>query len=117
MPEEIPTQVASFSDTFSLSAGDPFFELAQEMNEQIGRRALELFEARGFAHGYDREDWLQAESEFLRSVPVDVLETETELTIRADVPGVNEKNMEVRVTPRSVCILAACGESQFFVCL
>jgi HSP20 family protein len=105
MPEEIPTQVARFSDTFSLSTGDPFFELAQEMNERIGRRALELFEARGFAHGHDREDWLQAESEFLRSVPVDVLETETELTIRADVPGFNEKNLEVRVTPRSVCIL------------
>jgi HSP20 family protein len=105
MPEEIATQVARFSDTLSLNAGDPFFELAQEMNERIAHRACELFEARGSLHGHDREDWLQAESEFLRSVPVDVLETETELTIRADVPGFNEKNLEVRVTPRSVCIL------------
>ena len=105
MPEETPTHVVRISDTLSLSVGDPFFELAQQMNERIGRRALELFEARGFAHGHDREDWLQAESEFLRSVPVEVLETETELTIRADVPGFNEKNLEVRVTPRSVCIL------------
>jgi HSP20 family protein len=105
MPEEIPTQFARLSDTLSLNAGDPFFELAQEMNEQIARRARELFEARGSLHGQDREDWVQAESEFLRSVPVDVLETETELTIRADVPGFNEKNLEVRVTPRSVCIL------------
>src|ERR1700674_693107 len=105
MAEETATPVARSSDILSLNAGDPFFELAQEMNERIGRRALELFEARGFAHGHDREDWLQAESEFLRSVPVDVLETETELTIRADVPGFNEKNLEVRVTPRSVCIL------------
>jgi HSP20 family protein len=105
MPEESPTQIARFSDTFSLNAGDPFFELAQEMNERIARRARELFEARGSLHGHDREDWIQAESEFLRSVPVEVLETETELTIRADVPGFNEKNLEVRVTPRSVCIL------------
>jgi HSP20 family protein len=105
MPEEIPTQVARFSDTFSLSAADSFFELAQEMNERIACRARELFEARGSLHGHDREDWLQAESEFLRTVPVDVLETETELMIRADVPGFNEKNLEVRVTPRSVCIL------------
>jgi HSP20 family protein len=105
MPEEIPTQFARLSDTLSLNAGDPFFELAQEMNEQIARRARELFEARGSLHGHDREDWLQAESEFLRSVPVDVLETEAELTVRADVPGFNEKNLEVRVTPRSVCIL------------
>jgi HSP20 family protein len=105
MPEESPMQVARFSDTQSLNAGDPFFELAQEMNERIARRARELFETRGSLHGHDREDWLQAESEFLRSVPVEVLETETELTIRADVPGFNEKNLEVRVTPRSVCIL------------
>ena len=111
MPEETPTHVVRISDTLSLSVGDPFFELAQQMNERIGRRALELFEARGFAHGHDREDWLQAESEFLRSVPVDVLETETELTIRADVPGVNEKNLEVRVTPRSVCILGKRDEA------
>jgi HSP20 family protein len=105
MPEETATAVARASDIFSLNAGDPFFELAQEMNERISRRASELFEARGSLHGHDREDWLQAESEFLRSVPVDVLETETEVTIRADVPGFNEKNLEVRVTPRSVCVL------------
>jgi HSP20 family protein len=105
MPEETATQVARSSDSLSLNAGDPFFELAQEMNERIARRARELFEARGSLHGHDREDWLQAESEFLRSVPVEVLETDTELTIRADVPGFNEKNLEVRVTPRSVCIL------------
>ena len=105
MPEEIPTQVARLSDSLSLNAGDPFFELAQEMNERIACRARELFEARGALHGHDREDWLQAESELLRSVPVDVLETETDLTIRADIPGFNEKNLEVRITPRSVCIL------------
>lgn len=105
MPEEIPTQVPRTSEGFSPNAGDPFFELAQELNERVGRRALELFEARGCVHGHDREDWLRAESELLRSVAVDVLETETEITIRADVPGFNEKSLEVRVTPRSVCIL------------
>jgi len=105
MPEETATPVARVSDNISLNTGDPFFELAQEMNERIAFRARELFEARGSLHGHDREDWLQAESEFLRTVPVDLLEMETDLTIRADVPGFNEKNLEVRVTPRSVCIL------------
>jgi HSP20 family protein len=32
------------------------------------------------------------------------METETGLTIRADVPGFSEKDLEVRVAPRSVCI-------------
>ena len=35
---------------------------------------------------------------------MEVTETETELTIRADVPGCSEKDLEVRVAPRSVCI-------------
>ena len=105
MPEEPPTHVVRFADTLSLSVGDPFFELVREINERIARRAFELFEASGSVPGHDREDWLLAESEFLRTVPVEVFETETGLTIRADVPGFNDKNLEVRVTPRSVCIL------------
>jgi HSP20 family protein len=43
-------------------------------------------------------------SEILLNVPVDITETETGLTIRADVPGFSEENLEVRVAPRSVCI-------------
>lgn len=91
-------------EALNVSPGDAFFELAQEFNDQISRRAYELFESRGFLHGHDREDWLQAASEILLQAPVDVTETETELTIRADVPGFGEKDLEVRVAPRSVCI-------------
>ena len=40
----------------------------------------------------------------LLNVPVDLTETETELTIRANVPGFSEKDLEVRLAPRSVCI-------------
>ncbi len=88
----------------ALNPGDAFFDLAQEFNEQITRRAYELFQQRGCVDGYDREDWLQAASEILMSVPVDVLETEHGLTVRADVPGFSERDLEVRVTPRRVCI-------------
>ena len=81
------------------------FELAQEINDLIASRAYELFESSGFTHGHAREDWLRAESEILLRVPVDVTETETELTVRADVPGFGDKDLEVRIGPRSLCIL------------
>ena len=51
-----------------------------ELQEQIHRRAYELYEARGREHGHDREDWLQAEAEILdrETAPIiEVLETET----------------------------------------
>jgi type II secretory pathway predicted ATPase ExeA/HSP20 family molecular chaperone IbpA len=94
-----------------LSPDDPFFELAQEINDLIARRAYELFESTGFTHGHAREDWLRAESEILLNVSVDVKETETELTVRADVPGFGERDLEVRVAPRSLCITGKRQES------
>jgi len=104
MSEETATQVVRASEILNLSAGDPFFDLAEEINNLIARRAYELYEYRGFAHGHDAEDWLHAVSEILLNVPADITETETQLTIRADVPGFSEKDLEVRVAPRSVCI-------------
>src|SRR5712691_3947711 len=88
-----------------LSVGDPFFDRPQEINDLISSRAYQLFESRGFTHGYDREDWLRAESEILLNVPVGITETETELTIRAEVPGFTENDLEVRVAPGSLCII------------
>jgi HSP20 family molecular chaperone IbpA len=83
---------------------DRIFELTQEINDSIARRAYELFESSGFTHGHAREDWLRAESEILLKVPVDVMEAEKELTVRADVPGFGENDLEVRIAPRSLCI-------------
>jgi len=87
-------------EILALFAGDPFFERAQEINELIARRAYELFESRGCAHGHDREDWLTTLSEILGNVQLDITETETGLTIRADVPGFSEQDLEIQ----SVCI-------------
>jgi type II secretory pathway predicted ATPase ExeA/HSP20 family molecular chaperone IbpA len=91
--------------TSPLFPDGPTFELTQEINDLITSRAYELFESSGFTHGHAREDWLRAESEIVLKVPVDVTETETELTVRADVPGFSEKDLEVRIAPRSLCIL------------
>jgi hypothetical protein len=41
----------------------PSTESASEVQEQIRRRAHELYEERGRGDGRDLEDWLQAESE------------------------------------------------------
>jgi Protein of unknown function (DUF2934) len=38
-------------------------ESAVDLQEQISRRAYELYERRGREHGHEVEDWLQAEAE------------------------------------------------------
>lgn len=111
MKNPVPVQLdrgPNFGDHFAIS---PYAELTRENNELIARRAYELFESGGFAHGRAVEDWLRAESEILLDAPVDVTETETELTVRADVPGFHEKDLEVRVSPRSLCIIGHRQES------
>ncbi|MBZ5659656.1 MAG: DUF2934 domain-containing protein [Acidobacteriia bacterium] len=105
MTDQTVTHLTRTPEIGNLLESDPFFELAQELDELISQRAYELFEATGQAHGHDRENWLCAQSEILLNVPVEVLETETEFTVRADVPGFGENDLEVRVTPRFVCII------------
>ncbi len=111
MKNETPRQLVRTPEIHSAFAGDPFIEPAQEINDLIARRAYELFESSGFTHGHAHEDWLRAESEILLQTPVDVTETETGFTIRADVPGFREKDLEVRAAPRSLCITGKRQES------
>ncbi len=91
--------------------GDLIFEFASEIKDSIERRAYELFEASGFEHGHDREDWLNAESEILLNLPTDITEGETEFTVHADVSGFSGKDLEVQVAPRCLCISGRHEES------
>lgn len=111
MKNENPMQSVRGLGIPDLIAGDPFFKLAQDINEVIARRAYELFESSGFIHGHARENWIRAESEILLNVPVDITATETELIVHADVPGFSEKDLEVRVAPRSLCITGTRSET------
>jgi HSP20 family protein len=106
-PEPVE-DLADFSETGpNLPAGNPFLDLAEEIESLIASRAYQLYEQRGFVHGHDAEDWLQAESEILLNVAADATETATQLAISAQVPGFSENDLEVRVAPRSVCITGA----------
>jgi hypothetical protein len=49
---------------------------ATPTEDEIARRAYQLYEARGGAHGRDLDDWLQAERELRQRMRLDVLATE-----------------------------------------
>jgi HSP20 family molecular chaperone IbpA len=102
MKDQTATGLVGGLEISKLAPGDPF--LAEEIEGLVARRAYELFEARGCAHGFDREDWRRAQSEIVVNIPVDVIDTETEIVVCADVPGLSGNNLDVRVAPRAVCI-------------
>src|SRR6266571_79306 len=76
----------------------------QRLHDSVARRAFEIFESKGQPFGRDLENWLQAESELLHPVHVDVAESDEGLTIRAEMPGFKAEQLEVSMEPRRVTI-------------
>jgi len=69
----------------------------QQVFDSIEKRAFEIFNDNGRWFGRDLSDWLQAESEVLHPVHLEIAETEEALTVRAEVPGFTAKELDIRV--------------------
>ena len=80
------------------------FNRMEGIQQEIARRAYELFEGRGRKDGYAAEDWLRAESELLLPVAIELTESDGRLRVSAAVPGFQEKDIEVSVEPRRLFI-------------
>jgi HSP20 family protein len=76
---------------------EKLFEQMKELTRSIASRAYEFFEARGREFGHDLEDWVRAESEVMRRVPVEIKESENRITVRAEVPGFAANEIKVSV--------------------
>lgn len=83
---------------------DVFLAEIAKMNETLGKRAFELFCARNSEDGNDLQDWFTAESELFRKVPCEVMEKGNEIMIRAEVPGFNQRELQVRLEDSCVYI-------------
>ena len=77
----------------------------QQIENQILRRAYELFEARGCEHGHDWEDWFRAESELLRPVSVALSESSERISVRVNVFGFEAGQLKVSVAPTKVTVV------------
>lgn len=71
---------------------------------KISKRAFSMFEENGHNHGHNLDHWLSAEAEFLCPAPLEVVETDVEITVRADVPGFTEKDLEIVAEPTQLFI-------------
>jgi HSP20 family molecular chaperone IbpA len=80
------------------------FDRIQQVYDSIARRAFEIFDSNGRWFGHELEDWLQAESELLHPVHLEVTESDDNLTVRAEVPGFSTKELEINVEPRRLTI-------------
>ncbi len=98
------SQSAKHPAVLKLMGGAPFSQRMQQVYDNLARRAYELFESRGRQNGQDLEDWFRAESELLNAMPVEITEADDQVIVRAEVPGLSDKDIEVRVAPHRLII-------------
>ena len=82
---------------FNLVEGDAFSRHLEKVSEAIAERAYDLFERDGRRDGHDLKDWYRAESQLLQPMPVEIGETDDRITVRADIPGFTDKQVELSV--------------------
>jgi HSP20 family molecular chaperone IbpA len=80
------------------------YDYMNELYQNISRRAFSIFEENGNSHGHDLDHWLKAEAEFLCPAPLEIVETDSAVTVRADVPGFIEQDLEIVAEPARLFI-------------
>ncbi len=80
------------------------FDQIEDTFNVLTRRAYEIFESDGRTFGRDLENWLRAEKELLHPVAVNITESDEAFEVKAEVPGFNEKEIEIGVEPGRLTI-------------
>lgn len=86
-----------------LRDASPFAQLVHQAYKGVTHRAYELYESRGRQDGHDLEDWCRAETELLH-LPVEVSETNDQVIVHAEVPGLSHEDIQLRVAPHRLVI-------------
>ncbi len=102
----VPRRIQRSESDHLIVPPDEVQEYAQNLFVPVARRAYEIFESRGRVHGYDSDDWSQAESELLEPVKVTIFDVGDELLATADIVGYRPDDLKVGVESRSLRI---CG--------
>jgi len=103
---EKSTAVQRAPETTSVKLVEPksLLERITQIQQDIARRAFEIFEKGGGFWGRDLEDWLKAETELLHPAHLNITESEDALTVRAEVPGFSASDLNIAVEPQRLTI-------------
>ena len=95
---------AEESSTIKPVKFESLLDRMDEVFNNITKRAFEIFKGNGRIFGHELDDWLKAEREFLHPVHIQLAESGDSFDVKAEVPGFDEKDLEINVEPRRVTI-------------
>jgi HSP20 family protein len=87
----------------AIHVGAPNDGIMERFNE-LARRAYSIFESHGRALGNDLSNWFQAERELFRPALIEVSESDSALTVRAEVPGFEPGDLDINLEGRRLTI-------------
>ena len=82
------------------------FDEWKRMQNQVMRRAYDIFEHNGHPFGRDLDHWIQAEHELMWKPPIELHEVDGKLVLEAAVSGMDPKDITVDVTPEDIMLKA-----------
>jgi len=93
------------------------FEEMESIAEKIRAKAYELYLERGGEPNRALEDWLLAERQLMPLPETEIGEVEREFQIRANVPGLDAKDLRVIAMPHAILVQGEpkSRESKFFL--
>ena len=105
MKDELAAQKREKNIAVKLVPAELLTHRKDELDEIIAQRAYRLFEGRGFQHGRDVEDWLQAENEVVHWCRHDLRESDRAVILRAEMPSSYPADrLLVSVEPRRLTV-------------
>jgi HSP20 family protein len=106
MPSQIAPQAGekASTDKPAIVKAENLFDRVKKVTQAIANRAYEFFENGGRRFGQDLDDWLRAELELLRPIPVEISETDAGLKVLAEVPGFSASDIKISVEPQRIII-------------
>ena len=89
---------------------EKMFDKMADLTRETSQKAFEYFMDHGGMLGSRFDDWLHAEMELLRPVPVEITETDKFVNVRAAVPGFKADEIEMSVNDNDLFLT---GETKF----
>jgi HSP20 family protein len=104
MATALVNQKAENKKQISMTRPISIFEEMDRLMRRVEERAFNLFEERGGGDGFALSDWFRAEHELVKTMPIQVEETEKELIVRAEVPGFEAKELTIQAEADSLSV-------------
>jgi HSP20 family protein len=102
---EKSTAVQRAPSSGSLRVVEPqtLFDRMSRIHDEIARRAFDLFQQDGLT-GRDLQNWFDAEEQLVHPLHINISETDSALTVQAEVPGFEPKDIEISLEPTRLTI-------------